>query len=737
MDIKIRMNNCLVKLNLKTLTPETFSDFSQQDLEQTDDFFAFMKYFYYYLNEPNIKTYVMNYCPSDDSNEYWFKLNININKDYWSSLVDGKYVSLTNNITKKNIQEICNNSKAKDALDIVSMIKICSELLTDNEGWGVNMWIQWANKKLKDNKINSLWKECINIEQWVENPTMFYNNEIGTKIQQINNDKKNQDQKVEKLKNRMIPKITKKIDEVSDVTSCDQNMIKLLATGLDKDAAIVLNKLEGSNIVCVNSKSCLYYVFNNDNKLWEEKTENLLLKIISDPLIQIITNYINIIEQSIFNTSGKEKSELEETLKKLTTAKHQFGKAVFIEKIIKWIRSETYNENFLQKLNKITHYLPIKDNLVINLKTKQTEPRLKIHYFTFHSDIRYGNVEDEYGIVPDYTKEIQQFYLDIAGGDVELYHFYQRLFGLSLTGEVEKLIFIIFGKGNNGKSCIMRILKRILGPPFYATLNKAIFIEAKGSSSANSHTSYLQSVMNSRVGVAGEVTEEDKLNTSLLKSISGYDGIVNRACGSQKEEEFNSQATLIIPVNEIPSFPPRDQALIDRIVVAPAITKFIDPVYTGNSNVLKKLEEGHRYKNPILTNNMEKNPLYLNDIFKWMVEGAYLYYKEGISIPKCAVEAKKHCLINNDKLQQFLDENLIKDEPMTCVKVKDVLYLYQDGGRININPNEVTKFCKELRQRGYKVEPKGKTGDNRAQHLWGYYIEDPLSTIICGIPLPT
>lgn len=119
---------------------------------------------------------------------------------------------------------------------------------------------------------------------------------------------------------------------------------------------------------------------------------------------------------------------------------------------------------------------------------------------------------------------------------------------------------------------------------------------------------------------------------------------------------------------------------------------------------------------------MEKNQEYLNDIFIWMVEGSKKYYKEGIKIPECVVEAKQECVLNNDKLHQFLIEILIPS-PGHYVKVKDLLGLYQEGGRINVSSNAVTQFCNELRQRNYSVEPKGKRGDDRAMHLKGYTID--------------
>ena len=742
--------NKIAKLHFDTVTLDSFCEFiDKNDFYYTDNFASFMKYFYYYLNEKGLKDCIAGLYQGEFFESYWNQINTSIDKNYWDLLVDGTYFPIFVNITKENIQIICDaTKKLGDAQHIAPLLKICSNLLMDEE-WGLHSWVTWCDGcNLKKSKIESLWKKQLSNKERDSQPVLFYEKYIADRLMLINKDNQCKVVKLHELKNIISPKkLHNENVKIQDLSDDELILFKLLENCRDQDAAKVLYKLEGHNMVCINSKTCEYYIFNDYNKLWEHKTENLLMDIIANPLINLTERFISILEKSIHEADDtKFKSDREIMLKKIIKVRQELGKSPFIKKIIEWLRNNVYDNKFINKINKISHLLPINNNLVMNLRSGQSTIRLKTHYFTFSCNVSYGNHSDENGNIPDHMAEIKQFYLDIAGGNILLCKLYQVLFGLCLTGEMEKLIFIIYGKGNNGKSLMMRILKKILGSPFYETLNKAIFIEAKGNSSANAHTSYLQGIMESRVGVAGEVTENDKLHTALLKSISGCDSIKGRDCNGTKEYELEPRSKLIIPVNDIPSFPPKDPAFIDRLVIAPATTKFVDCVYEYyeyseeivqnifsdifpyNAEVYKKTESGQRYKNQVLSDNMEKNQEYLNDIFKWMVAGSVLYYKEGIFMPDCVIEAKKQCIQNNDKLQQFLMETLTEDpkdsDIINYIKVKDLLYLYQEGGRINISPNEVTKFCKELRQRNYKVEPKGKTGEDRMQYLWHHSIDD-------------
>jgi P4 family phage/plasmid primase-like protien len=517
-------------------------------------------------------------------------------------------------------------------------------------------------------------------------------------------------------------------ENIKMLTPDEIKTLDLLITCRDSDSADEVYKLIGDNIVCFNSKTLEYYVFNEKHMIWQYKTHNRLLSTVSKPLIKLTENAIKIIEiwsenhrDSIDITDQRKIEDYQLLLKKLYKYRQELGKSTFIKKVLEWLLDLVVDENFTSKINKITYLLPIKNNLVIDCRDGNISSRLKNHYFTFSCDVSYGNETDINGNKADHSENIKQFYLDISNRNLELYNFFQVFFGLCLTGEMPKYIYFIYGKGSNGKSVMMRILKRILGNKFYATLNNSIFIETKAMSSANAHTSYLQGIIESRVGVAGELAETDVLNRKLLKSISGSDDIRARHCSEKNEFEINTQSKLILPVNEIPKFPSTDRALIDRLVFIPTTIKFIDEVYDENENLMK-LENGFAYKNKEMTNNMENNHEYINDIFKWMIQGSIKYYKQNLQFPECVVNAKKECLLSNDKLQQFLDQNLIVNTSGVS-KVKDLLMLYQYGSKYNTSANAITLFCKDLRARGYKIEPLGARGDKRTMHIYGYTFE--------------
>lgn len=484
-------------------------------------------------------------------------------------------------------------------------------------------------------------------------------------------------------------------------------------TGLTRVACKLLGGRNSPTLACVDVDNGHYY-YEESNALWDYKCEKEMYMTISHLIENFIIKCINSI---IITTSDdiNEVSNKELLRKKLLKERSNIQKLVNIKNVCQLLRSMTFNKNFKNIINRIPYLLPIKGNLVINLRTGITEPRLKIHYFTRECNVSYGNLPDINGISVNHKEEVKKFFLDIAGGNEDLCKLYQVIFGLFMTGEMPKYIFIFFGKGNNGKSVMMRILDKILGG-FYATLNKSIFIEAKGFSSANSHTSYLKGIIESRVGVSGELNENEKLNCAILKSISGSDKIDYRECGSSKSETILSQAKVVLPTNDIPTFPSTASALINRLVITPTPIEFVD--------VDEILGKNQNYKDIELTHNMEENQEYLNDIFSWFVEGAMIFYKEGLKIPKFVQDFKKQCVLENDVFLQFLNENIIEDKT-SDVKVKDLYIRYIEGTSIynqylqsgRVNGNKIKTFCDDLRKRNFNL-----IKIDRAQHISGYML---------------
>lgn len=486
------------------------------------------------------------------------------------------------------------------------------------------------------------------------------------------------------------------IDFVNDESSEEEYVpirpkhIELICGVIDKDIAHVCEDII-TNIVCVDKKKGIFYCYDEDTALWVETCD--IYHEISNPLIALCDKYV--LEYKKLSFTEQEKEEI--TLKKMNKARKEFGKYPFLVRIVALYKSLIYDGSFKDKLNKtFTNLLPINDNLVIDLKTGVTELRLKTHYFSHYCNVSYGN------LMVDHSKDVEKFFLDIAGGDVDLCQFYQTILGLCLTGEIIKHIIVFYGEGNNGKSCMMNILSNVLGF-LYKPLNDHIFVKAKGSSSANSHTAHLEGVINSRVGISSELDDNENFNIPLLNKLVGKDIIEHRPCGQQNTIEFKSSCKLILVTNDIPKFPPKKKAFIQRLLPIPFPVKFIDLKKSKKSE--SSLKPNQRKQDTQLATKMEKDPFYLNDVFKWMVQGSINYYINDLILPSSVKSFKNKCLYENDDLLQLIQENIEKDDNAS-IKISD---LFTRVSNKKSSPWNIKKFKEDIETKDYTIEKNKDT----------------------------
>jgi putative DNA primase/helicase len=116
------------------------------------------------------------------------------------------------------------------------------------------------------------------------------------------------------------------------------------------------------------------------------------------------------------------------------------------------------------------------------------------------------------------------FLYEVFGQDGSVVDWWQRVAGYCLTGSMrEQLIFLLYGKGSNGKSTMLRWLRRAMGD--YAIDTAFSTWEA---SPAGTIPSDLARLENRRLCTASETKENSKLNEGRLKSIAGGDPVTAR-----------------------------------------------------------------------------------------------------------------------------------------------------------------------------------------------------------------
>ena len=237
----------------------------------------------------------------------------------------------------------------------------------------------------------------------------------------------------------------------------------------------------------------------------------------------------------------------------------------------------------------------------------------------------------------EYTENIDcpqwiTFLNQIFDGDQEMIAFMQRAFGYSLTGSTqEQVAFFCLGEGQNGKSVCLNTVGAAAGS-YAKTMNVSSVMLRNQSSGANSDIARLEGA---RMVISSEANEGSRLDESLLKQITGGDKVVARyQYGS--EFEFNPKFKLWMATNHRPFIRGTDNGIWRRIILIPFNVQI--PKEKVDKNLSDKLKRE------------------LPGILNWMVEGAMMWQREGLNIPRVVQEATNQYRKDMDVVDLFIND---------------------------------------------------------------------------------
>jgi len=265
----------------------------------------------------------------------------------------------------------------------------------------------------------------------------------------------------------------------------------------------------------------------------------------------------------------------------------------------------------------------------------------------------------------------------------------------SITGNNPQKFICFNGGGRNGKGLIKGIMKQVCGNYFYEMPSKAILgKEKEGGCPELANAEY------SRIVIAEEPDSHQKLNTNLIKALSGGDAIPARRLFSNKSELANHM-TFILNCNNKPNF---NEDSTDSIAIKERTIDFLLPstfvseekdvdesknIFLKDSDLLKNNQNQFRrglFK--ILTDRIKNNPKYnlclvpekaklratkwlncSNDFLSWFFD-TYEKVEEEVEIPLkdlCAdyyetddfrtMSAREKRKFSSNKIKQLLMKN--------------------------------------------------------------------------------
>lgn len=208
-------------------------------------------------------------------------------------------------------------------------------------------------------------------------------------------------------------------------------------------------------------------------------------------------------------------------------------------------------------------------------------------------------------------------HLETCLPDVEVREFFQAVMGYAAFGETsEQAIFILQGKGGDGKSTTMNVLRRVLGGYADASDIKT-FLDQGARSGADASPDLARLAGDRRLVVATEPPRGSRLNESIIKQVTGGSPMVARHL-NRDPFEFQPRLKLIIECNARPKVSGSDDGIWRRIV--PILWEVQIPKEQMDRGLEEKLFAERA------------------GILNWLLRGAMRWKVEGLK-PPAAVQA--------------------------------------------------------------------------------------------------
>lgn len=242
----------------------------------------------------------------------------------------------------------------------------------------------------------------------------------------------------------------------------------------------------------------------------------------------------------------------------------------------------------------------------------------------------------------DYSEKMQpavwlDFLNDIFAGDKAVIRYIQKALGYSLTGSTrEQVMFILFGKGRNGKSIFVETIAEILGD--YSNNMQAKSLMVKKNDNVNTDIARLSKA---RFVTSSEPNEGFRFDEGLIKQITGGDKVTARFLYAE-EFEYTPKFKIWVSTNHKPIIRGTDDGIWRRLVLIPFDVQIPE----------EKVDKDLKYK------LLREAPAILN----WMAEGAYMWMREGLELPDKLKDAGQTYRTEMDVVEQFIQEKCKRSE---------------------------------------------------------------------------
>jgi P4 family phage/plasmid primase-like protien len=292
-------------------------------------------------------------------------------------------------------------------------------------------------------------------------------------------------------------------------------------------------------------------------------------------------------------------------------------------------------------------------NGVIDLRTGLLLPHRRDLRLTKQALVAY----DAHATCPRF----EQFLREVFAGDAALASFLQRAIGYSLTGDTrERVLFVLHGRGRNGKDTLLEIITALLGDYALRTPADTLLTHDKDRARVPDDVAALRGA---RFVPASETDEGRALSEARVKELTGNQTLSARHLYG-RYFQFQPEFKLWLATNHKPTIRGTDDGIWDRLRLLPFDVRFYLPWE-------ERPPDGLAADMDLKATLRAELP----GILAWAVRGCLAWQREGLGMPEAIQKANTAYRADMDVLAPFLTECCVLS-PFAYVSVSALYRAY-------------------------------------------------------------